>query len=86
MWKCSGHTFPLYVCVSNLHASNKASKHEVLTTFQGDFTIPVKFGLLKVFFLKYTIIYMHPTRKNRQQLFAGLVIWSLQQHTPDTVL
>lgn len=82
--------FLLYVCVSYLHTSNKASKHKVLITFQvKDCSLlsnPSQIWPFKNFLWKVRCYLRASYQKNRQQLFAGLVIWSLQQHTPDTVL
>lgn len=57
--------FPCCTCVYvfNLHTSNKASKHELLIALQGDCLVLFKFGHFRIFFEKYSIIYMHHIRR-----------------------
>ena len=56
---------PCYACVYvfNLHASNKASKCDLLIDLQGDFPVPFKFGHFRIFFEKYSIIYTQHIRR-----------------------
>lgn len=63
--------FPCYTCVyvSNLCRSNKASKREPLIALQGDFLVPFSFGHLRIFFEKYSTIYMHRIRRKDNSFF-----------------
>lgn len=63
--------FPCYMCVyvSNLRRSNKASKRELLIALQGDFLVPFSFGHFRIFFEKYSTIYMHRIRRKDNSFF-----------------
>lgn len=63
--------FPCYTCVYvfNLHRSNKASKREPLIALRGDFLVPFNFGHFRIFFEKYSTIYMHHIRRKDNSFF-----------------